>query len=165
MVDLRGKMIAVDFDGTIVEHKYPKIGQEMQSAFTVLMALQQKGHKLILWTYRRGALLQQAVDYCRENGVEFYAVNENFPNEPTDDKRYSRKLIADIFIDDRNIGGFPGWENIWNMLHPDGGDFRHQINDPAAHKNLKTKESRKWWHFFTSTSSTFCIGMKTQKLR
>lgn len=51
------KVIAIDFDGTVVEHKYPAIGKEMLFAFATLKALQQKGHKLILWTIRVGTTL------------------------------------------------------------------------------------------------------------
>ena len=78
------KVIAVDFDGTIVEHKYPAIGKEMLFAFATLKELQKKGHKLILWTIRTGELLEEAVDFCRQNGVEFYAVNKNYPEEVLD---------------------------------------------------------------------------------
>jgi hydroxymethylpyrimidine pyrophosphatase-like HAD family hydrolase len=133
------KVIAVDFDGTIVEHKYPGIGNEMLFAFATLKALQQKGHKLILWTIRTGRLLEEAVSFCRENGVEFYAVNKNYPEEVLDEKT-SRKLNADIFIDDRAIGGFIGWSEVWSHLHPEGGDFAHQLKNPEAHHNYKKSE-------------------------
>lgn len=130
------KIIAVDFDGTIVEHAYPKIGKEMLFAFATLKALQAKGHKLIIWTIRTGHLLDEAVEFCRQNGVEFYAVNKNFPDEEwTPDS--PRKLNADIFIDDRNLGGFPGWSKVWQMLHPEGGDFQHVLTNPEAHYNYK----------------------------
>src|ERR1043165_5517522 len=130
------KVIAVDFDGTIVEHKYPAIGKEMLFAFATLKALKQKGHKLILWTIRTGELLDEAVEFCRQNGVEFYAVNCNYPEEVLDEKA-SRKLNVDIFIDDRNVGGFPGWSDVWQMLHPESGEFRHQVKNPEAHNNYK----------------------------
>ncbi|HQQ94821.1 MAG TPA: hydrolase [Bacteroidia bacterium] len=130
------KIIAVDFDGTIVEHKYPEIGKEMLFAFATLKALQQKGHRLILWTIRSGALLQEAVEYCRANGVEFYAVNKNYPEEELDENT-SRKLNVDIFIDDRNVGGFLGWSEIWQSLHPESGDFEHNLKNPEAHANYK----------------------------
>lgn len=133
------KVIAVDFDGTIVEHKYPEIGKEMLFAFATLKALQQKGHKLILWTIRTGGLLEEAVQYCKTNGVEFYAVNKNYPEEQLDEKT-SRKLNADIFIDDRTIGGFIGWSEVWQALHPEGGDFSHQLKNPEAHHNYKKNE-------------------------
>jgi hydroxymethylpyrimidine pyrophosphatase-like HAD family hydrolase len=110
-------IIAVDFDGTIVEHRYPAIGKERLFAFETLKALQKKGHILILWTYRSGVLLDEAVEYCRQNGVEFYAVNRSYPEEEyTDD--ISRKVNADMFIDDRNFGGMPSWGEIYQQLCP-----------------------------------------------
>lgn len=138
MITNEGKVIAVDFDGTIVEHAYPKIGREMLFAFDTLKALQKKGHKLIMWTFRDGDLMQEAVDYCKANGVEFYAVNKSYPEEEYD-RSISRKIHADIFIDDRNVGGFPGWSKIWQMLHPEGGDYAHQYTDPMAHRNYREK--------------------------
>lgn len=112
-------VIAVDFDGTIVEHAYPKIGKERLFAFQTLKALMGEGHRLVLWTIREGQLLQQAVDYCRDNGVEFYAVNESFPGEGFQPGQ-SRKVNADIFIDDRLVHGFPGWSAIWEELARQG---------------------------------------------
>jgi hydroxymethylpyrimidine pyrophosphatase-like HAD family hydrolase len=117
MVDFRGIKIAVDFDGTIVEHAYPDIGKEMLFAFQTLKELNKLGANLILWTFRTGKELDEAVEYCRKNGVEFYAVNKNYPEEVFDET-ISRKINADIFIDDKNAGGFPGWSMIWQMLNP-----------------------------------------------
>ncbi|MGE0567884.1 MAG: BT0820 family HAD-type phosphatase [Bacteroidia bacterium] len=134
LIGENSKVIAVDFDGTIVEHAYPKIGKEMLFAFATLKALQKKGHKLILWTFRHGVYLDEAVEYCKANGVEFYAVNKNFPEE-TWDENVARKLNADIFIDDRNVGGFMGWSDIWQHLHPEGGEFDHQLKNADAHHN------------------------------
>ncbi|MDQ2751637.1 MAG: hydrolase [Bacteroidota bacterium] len=142
IVSSEGKIIAIDFDGTIVEHAYPKIGAEMLFAFATLKELQKKGHRLVLWTYREGEYLQQAVEYCAANGVEFYAVNENYPGE-TKEGNYSRKLMADIFIDDRNIGGFLGWDQIWQMLHPEGEDFYLHLQNEMAHNNYKLQKKRK----------------------
>ncbi|MDP1802188.1 MAG: hydrolase [Bacteroidota bacterium] len=133
------KVIAVDFDGTIVEHKHPAIGKEMLFAFATLKALQKKGHKLILWTIRTGHLLDEAVEYCKKNGVEFYAVNRNYPEEETTEK-IARKVNADVFIDDRAIGGFIGWSEVWQTLHPEGGEFAHQLKNAEAHNNFKKSE-------------------------
>jgi len=140
MVSEKSKTIAVDFDGTIVEHAYPRIGKEMLFAFDTLKALQKKGHKLILWTFRDGETLRDAVEYCKQNGVEFYAVNKSYPEEEFD-LSISRKINADLFIDDRNVGGFPGWSNIWQMLHPEGGEFSHQLKNAEAHHNYRKDES------------------------
>jgi hypothetical protein len=131
-----GKIIAIDFDGTIVEHAYPAIGREMIFAFDTLKALQKKGHKLILWTFRSGKDLQEAVQFCRNRGIEFYAVNKNFPEEEIS-ADIPRKIQADLYIDDRNLGGFPGWSKTWQMLHPGGGDFNHQLVDEEAHTNFR----------------------------
>ncbi len=132
--------IAVDFDGTIVEHAYPEIGEEMLFAFETLKALQEKGHRLILWTFRDGKYLEDAVEYCKENGIEFYSVNSSYPEEKFD-LSISRKINCDIFIDDRNLGGFPGWSEVWQMLHPESGDFYHKLKNAEAHYNFKGKRS------------------------
>ncbi len=110
--------IAVDFDGTIVEHRYPEIGKEIMFAFQTLRALQEQGHQLILWTYRSGRELEDAVEYCRRNGLEFYAVNSSYPEEEFDEDYDSRKIDVDLFIDDRNIGGLPPWGEIYQMINP-----------------------------------------------
>lgn len=107
-------IIAVDFDGTIVEHKYPKIGKPIPYAIDTLKQLQNEQHILILWTVREGDLLQEAIDYCSENGLIFYSHNSNFPEE--DSSKASRKLTADMFIDDRNFGGLPGWDVIYRAI-------------------------------------------------
>ena len=125
-------LIAVDFDGTIVEDAYPKIGKTRIFAFETLKRLQQDGHRLILWTYRCGTKLEEAVDFCKENGIEFYAVNASFPEEKYDYTR-SRKIHADLFIDDRNIGGILGWGEVYQLI----------TNEEP---NIKVP-SKKWWQF------------------
>lgn len=110
-------IIAVDFDGTIVEHKYPKIGNEIPFAIETLKKLKNEHHhKLILWSVREGKLLDEAVEFCRERGLEFYAVNRNYPEEQLGHDFFSRKLKADLFIDDRNLGGLPDWGTIYEMV-------------------------------------------------
>jgi hypothetical protein len=129
--------IAVDFDGTIVEHKYPDIGEEMLFAFQTLKMLQNKGHKLILWTFRAGRHLDEAVAFCKENGLEFYAVNKSYPEEKFEPGKISRKVNADLFIDDRNVGGFPGWGAVYQMIHPGDGPVKLQLQNSEAHHNFK----------------------------
>ena len=110
--------IAVDFDGTIVEHCYPTIGATKLFAFETLREFQKRGFLLILWTFRTGKELEEAVEFCRINGVEFYAVNKSYPEEVFDENA-SRKIDADIFIDDRNLGGFIEWSKVWQMMFPE----------------------------------------------
>ena len=109
--------IAVDFDGTIVEHRYPKIGEESPFATETLKILAQERHKLILWTVREGELLEEAIEWCRQRGVFFYSVNKDYPEEEKSHNGFSRKLKADLFIDDRNLGGLPDWGTIYQMIH------------------------------------------------
>lgn len=113
---LQDKLIlAIDFDGTVVEDAYPKIGKPKTFAFETLKRLQKDGHRLILWTYRCGKPLDEAVAFCKENGIQFYAINSSFPEEKFDESK-SRKINADVFIDDRNVGGFIGWGEIYQLL-------------------------------------------------
>ncbi len=117
MIDINNIKIAIDFDGTIVEHQYPEIGKEKLFAFRTLKELEKKGARLILWTFRTGKELEEAVEFCRKNGIEFYAVNKNYPEEILDDT-VSRKIDADIYIDDKNLEGFPGWSEVWQIMFP-----------------------------------------------
>lgn len=111
-------IIAIDFDGTIVEHRYPSIGRELPFAIETLKKLAEEGHRLILWTVREGRLLEEAVTFCRERGLEFYAVNRDYPEEEKNkNNHFSRKLKADLWIDDRNLGGLPDWGTIYEMVH------------------------------------------------
>ena len=110
-------LIAVDFDGTIVEHKYPEIGEEIPFATDTLKMLIKDRHQLILWTVREGKLLEEAIQWCKARGVEFYAINKDFPEEDvTKNPQYSRKLKVEMFIDDRNLGGLPDWGTIYRMI-------------------------------------------------
>ena len=109
--------IAVDFDGTIVRHRYPAIGEEIPFATQTLKQLIEDRHQLILWSVREGKLLDEAVEWCRKRGVEFYAVNRDYPEEDIQlNEHFSRKLKADLFIDDRNVGGLPDWGTIYQMI-------------------------------------------------
>ena len=129
MDDFMNIKIAVDFDGTIVEHDYPKIGKEKLFAFQTLKELEKKGARLILWTFRSGTELEEAVKFCKMNGIEFYAVNKNYPEEIMDDS-VSRKIDADIYIDDKNLGGFPGWSETWQILFP------YDIHEKMAERRI-----------------------------
>ena len=124
-------IIAIDFDGTIVEHRYPAIGRIRPFAFEALKGLQTKKHQLILWSHRSGNELEEAVEFCRSHNLEFYAVNKNYPEEKWN-KNDSRKILADIYIDDRNLRGLPSWGDIYQILCPD--------EDLTTEKVLKP-----WW--------------------
>ena len=142
--------IAVDFDGTIVEHAYPAIGKELPFATATLRQLIRDGHQLILWSVREGKLLEEAVKWCEERGVHFYAVNQDLGEDDLNmqDKRfYSRKLKVQMFIDDRNLGGLPDWGTIYRMIkehktYPEILQERHGI----IHEDDRPKKKH-WWQF------------------
>lgn len=137
--------IAVDFDGTIVEHRYPKIGKEIPFATQTLRMLIADRHKLILWSVREGKLLEEAVEWCRERGIEFYAVNKDFPEEDLEkNQHFSRKLKADIWIDDRNIGGLPDWGTIYQMI-TERKTYEQVLTERMALD--EPKPQKKWWQF------------------
>lgn len=135
--------IAIDFDGTIVEHKYPEIGRELPFATSTLKLLtNEHNHQLILWTVRRGRLLQEAVDWCKERGVEFYAVNKNFPEEEVENGGGYCKIDAELFIDDRNMGGLPNWGDIYKMV-TEGKTWKDIYR--TSHDDEKTEKKKKRW--------------------
>ena len=72
----------------------------------------------VIEAIRSGKELDEAVEYCRQNGIEFYAVNKSYPEEEFNEAYASRKIEADIFIDDRNIGGMLGWGEIYHLINP-----------------------------------------------
>lgn len=135
-------IIAVDFDGTIVEHKYPEIGKEIPFATSTLRMLAEHRHQIILWTVRRGELLEDAVKWCRDHGVEFYAINKNFPEENVDNGGGYCKINAEIFIDDRNLGGIPDWGTIYKVITE--GKKWSEIYSGNSGNNTKKKKGWLW---------------------
>lgn len=138
--------IAIDFDGTIVEDRYPEIGAERPFATDTLRMLIEERHQLILWTVREGHQLQEAIDWCRERGVEFWAVNRDYPEEDiTSNNHYSRKIKADLFIDDRGIGGLPDWGQIYRIIH-DHTSYTQLLRESMGHTPVSEQPSKKhWW--------------------
>lgn len=93
---------AVDFDGTLCENAYPEIGKPNIPLILHFKTIKAMGHKLILWTCREGELLTQAVEWCKQWGLEFDAVNENLPELIKKFGNDCRKIGADYYCDDRN---------------------------------------------------------------
>lgn len=132
--------IAVDFDGTIVEHRYPEIGREIPFATLTLKKLIADGHLLVLNSVREGQYLDEAVEWCAARGVEFFAVNKNYPEETPSSPDYSRKIKADLYIDDRNLGALPDWGVMYQMIK-EGKTFA----DLAIGEYPTPPRRRHWW--------------------
>ena len=123
--------IAIDFDGTIVEDRYPDIGPEITFATDTLRMLQQEHHQLILWTVREGEALRRAVEWCHERGIDFWAVNSDYPEEKPSDRHYSR-----------NIGGLLDWGQIYAIIS------QHKtLSDVLLHGTMVEKKKKHWWNF------------------
>lgn len=100
-------IIAVDFDGVLCKSKFPKIGPPNYEVISLVRELIDKGHEVVLWTTRNGDELKEAVEWCEDRGLHFCAVNEPAPSNNAEyaDKYpvQSRKIYADVYIDDHNI--------------------------------------------------------------
>lgn len=133
-------LIAVDFDGTIVEHRYPKIGKEIPFAVETLKRLIQDGHRLILWTIRHGETLQEAVEWCKERGIEFWSVNSDYAEQDIANEERSPKVKCDMYIDDRNVGGLPDWGTIYDMIT---NNLTYTTINPALQSEQDNKKKKK----------------------
>ena len=117
---MRRKIACIDFDGTIVHHRFPDIGEPLPGAFDVMKELKEAGWVLVLNTCRedeKRPYLSEAIAYCKENGVVFDGVNStplDFEFRPEHSPR--RKAYGNVYIDDRNLGGFPGWDVVRQAL-------------------------------------------------
>ena len=144
--------IGVDFDGTIVEDKFPDIGAEVPFATDTLKMLIKDHHRLILWTVREGKYLEDAINWCAERGVQFYAINRDYPEETLDNNQhFSRKIKADVWIDDRNLGGLPDWGTIYRMIsrHKSWHDLMVEEVQSATLMSYEEIHPKKkpWWRF------------------
>lgn len=110
-------IVAIDFDGTIAEHEFPEIGPEVPGAIDRLKSWQRQGHRLMLWTMRSGDTLEQAVQWCAERGLHFWAVNEN-PEQQDTGWSTSNKQYAHRYIDDAAVG-CPLTENPYGRPYVD----------------------------------------------
>ena len=102
-------VIAVDFDGTLCESAWPDIGKPHTGVIKFFKRLRSHGRKLILWTCREGQMLDDAVAWCKQHGLEFDAVNANLPERIALYGTDPRKIGADYYCDDHNY-------NKWEAL-------------------------------------------------
>lgn len=103
--------IAIDFDNTIAFSTFPQIECNHPFSAQIISEWRRRGHYIIIWTCRCGDYLTAAINYMVENGIEFDRINDNHPDNVRQFGFNSRKINADVYIDDRNIGGFAGW--VW----------------------------------------------------
>lgn len=109
-------IISVDFDGTLHFGSYPEIGLVDANAVACLKQLAADGHYIIINTCRMGEPLLEAVNWLLEQGIPFNRVNDNHPANTAKYNSNARKIYADIYIDDRQVGGLPSWSTIYNYI-------------------------------------------------
>lgn len=101
------KIVAVDFDGTLVEDNFPDIGKPYTEMFETMIYLRHRGVKVVLWTsrnfYKNRDLLEEAVQFCQSQGLEFDAINENIQEVQELTGEDTRKIYADLYIDDKSV--------------------------------------------------------------
>ena len=100
---MKNKIIAVDFDGTLCENKYPEIGEPRLEVIERLLQEQRKGAHTILWTCRRGEELAAAIYWCVERGLVFDAINDNLKYIVDEYGGDTRKIYADEYWDDKAV--------------------------------------------------------------
>lgn len=126
-------IIAIDFDGTLFQDTYPAVGEVMPGAVSAMKTLRQRGHYLIIWTCRYGEYLTDAVNALLEHGIPFDRINDH---NPENIRQYGgeagKKVYAHLYIDDKNLGGFPGWEVALKEIS------RVEEEYESLHKGLRT---------------------------
>ena len=155
-------ILAVDFDGTIVEQRYPAIGPLMPNAVESINRLYDDGHYIIIWTSRDGAPLLEAINFLLHEGVKFHRVNENNADNMAQYGSNSRKVYAHRYIDDRNIGGFPGWEHVYSEITREEKEWNEKNNKPQTQQpensNLLSLNKGDIIMYNTSSIDIFWVG-------
>lgn len=106
---------AIDFDGTLCENRWPEIGEARQDVIDIVRKAQRNGKRLILWTCREGEHLDAAIEWCRERGITFDAVNDNLPEIKERYQCNPRKITANVYLDDRAFYARERLEVLWQM--------------------------------------------------
>lgn len=109
-------IVSVDFDGVLHSGEYPKIGIASADAVNYMRKIAENGHYIIINTCRNGDLLVDAVNFLLNAGIPFNRVNDNCPYNMAKYGSNTRKIYADLYIDDHNVGGLPSWEEIYKYI-------------------------------------------------
>ena len=111
-------IIAIDFDGTIVTDTFPAIGELKPNAKKTINRLKNEGYYIIIWTCRTHIRLLEAIDFLVKSGIKYDQINQSCPENV---RQYngidSRKVYADLYIDDKGIGVLPDWLEIYTIVH------------------------------------------------
>lgn len=113
---MKSLVLAIDFDGTIVEEAYPEIGKLRLDAKEIINQLVSDGHYIIIWTCRTGEYLHKAELFLIENRITYHKINDHHPKDLLKYKDFGPKVGANYYIDDRGVGGLPNWQEIYKIV-------------------------------------------------
>jgi hypothetical protein len=114
---MKNLTLSIDFDNTIVEEIYPDIGPLRDNAREVINTLYNEGHTIIINSCRSGIYEAAMEVFLIENEINFSWINCNTPDQIREYGRDCRKISADIYIDDKNLGGIPNWLEIYKQIY------------------------------------------------
>ena len=109
-------IIAIDFDGTICRGQFPNIDGLQPYAKEIINRLHDDGHYIIIWTCRHDDDLLNAVNWLLNNGIKFDRVNDHNPENLAQYGGNTRKIYAHLYIDDKQVGGLPSWNEIYDYV-------------------------------------------------
>lgn len=109
-------ILAIDFDGTICHGTYPAIEGMQPHAAEAIANFYTSGHYIIIWTCRTGEPLLAAINWLLENNIPFHRVNAGNPDNIAKYGNEGKKIYAHVYIDDKNLGGFPGWKEAESLI-------------------------------------------------
>jgi hypothetical protein len=109
-------ILAIDFDGTLHDGTYFNIGMPKPGAVKYMKKIKDEGHYIIIWTCREGDKQQKMKEWLKKKEIPYNVINDNNPVKTAEYKSNSRKVFADMYIDDKNILGVPSWDKIYNMI-------------------------------------------------
>ena len=124
-------IIAVDFDGTIHDGQWPRIGEAMPGAREAINALRAEGHYIIIWTCREGRQQTEMVNWLLEKGIGFDRINDHRPDEVAAYGSNARKVYAHCYVDDKNVGGMLPWKDIAAWIRRQEEAYRGRLRTPA----------------------------------
>lgn len=122
--------LSIDFDGTVAAGKYPEIGEMLDQADVYINMLYAEGFHIIINTCRTGIHMNNAVEFMYKKGIKFHQINQNNPAYCHLYQEDCRKINADIYIDDKNLGGLPGhWSVIYQLIHNRADELREEFQN------------------------------------
>jgi len=132
-------IIAVDFDGTMHDGAYPKIGNPVSGCVANMKKIHNDGHYIIIWTCREGSEQEKMIEWLKKKEIPYDNINDNHPAKTKEYKSNSRKVHADMYIDDKNILGIPAWDKIHNTITSQNGGNKKAVSLQAVCYRISKK--------------------------